>query len=200
MEETPSPYKVYVLFNGFSNSTENGITANCTCTLIKAPNTNIVVDTMTAWDGDKLTAKLEKHNLKCSDINYVICTHGHSDHVGCNYLFQKAFIHIVGHCVSKREHYFIHDFKNGYKYTINDYVEVIPTPGHTLQDVSVIVKTEEGIVAVTGDLFENEQDLKNDSIWKDAGSDSEELQLKSRKKILDLADWIIPGHGPKFKV
>uniref|UniRef100_A0A182M8B4 Uncharacterized protein n=1 Tax=Anopheles culicifacies TaxID=139723 RepID=A0A182M8B4_9DIPT len=28
--------------------------ANCTCTLIKGPDCNVIVDTMTPWDGDLL--------------------------------------------------------------------------------------------------------------------------------------------------
>ncbi|KAF5303543.1 hypothetical protein FQR65_LT08144 [Abscondita terminalis] len=172
-------YEVVTLFDGYSRDTELGSIANCTCTLIKGPK-NIIVDTMTAWDGTKLIKALDEQQIGCDDINFVICTHGHSDHIGCNYLFKKA-IHIVD-------------------YKIDDCIKVIATPGHTLQDVSVIVTTAKGIIAIVGDLFENEGDLKDDNIWKKAGSDCEELQLQNRAKILKIADWIIPGHGPMFKV
>lgn len=195
-----SPYEVVVLFEGYSNVTENGFQSNCSCTLIKSNINNIIVDTMTAWDGDRIVEKLKEHNLTCSDINYVICTHGHSDHVGCNYLFTNAYIHIVGYCISNNDLYLECDFKNGEEYMINEYLKIIPTPGHTLQDVSVLVDTNIGIVAITGDLFENEKDLLDDTIWKSAGSDSEELQIENRQKILEIADWIVPGHGPMFKV
>lgn len=79
-------YEVIVLFDGYSKETKPGMEANCTCTLIRGPK-NIVVDTMTAWDGAKLEEALLKYNLTCGDIHYVVCTHGHSDHIGCNYLF-----------------------------------------------------------------------------------------------------------------
>lgn len=198
--ETDSPYEVIVLFDGYSDVADNGYRSNCSCTLIKSPTNNIIVDTMTAWDGEKLISKLQEHDLECSDINYVICTHGHSDHVGCNYLFTNAYIHIIGYCISNNDLYLECNFKDGEEYVINDYIKIIPTPGHTLQDVSVLVDTNQGIIAITGDLFENEKDLVDDSIWKNAGSDSEELQLINRAKILEMADWIVPGHGPMFKV
>lgn len=198
--ESDSPYEVIVLFDGYSNVTVNGYRANCSCTLIKSETNNIIVDTMTAWDGDRLVEKLKEHNLNCDDINYIICTHGHSDHIGCNYLFTNAHIHIIGYCVSKNDLYLECDFKNGEEYIINDYIKIIPTPGHTLQDVSVLVETRQGIIAITGDLFENEKDLLDDTIWKKAGSDSEELQLANREKILEIADFIVPGHGPMFKL
>ncbi|CAG9761889.1 unnamed protein product [Ceutorhynchus assimilis] len=191
-----------VLFPGFSEIIQpdnNNTRANCTCTLIKGPP-NIIVDTMTAWDGPKLVEALQKNGLSPDDIDYLICTHGHSDHIGCNYLFQKA-THIVGFSISHKETYFSSpDFSKGQEYVINDGVKVIPTPGHTLQDVTVIFNQDEKVYAITGDLFENEQDLDDESIWIGAGSDNEGLQRKHRRKILKLADFIIPGHGAMFAV
>ncbi|XP_044255609.1 metallo-beta-lactamase domain-containing protein 1 [Tribolium madens] len=197
MEGAETP-QVIVLFDGYSKTEKNFMLANCSCTLIKGPP-HVIVDTMTAWDCEKLRKALIANDLSCEDIDFVICTHGHSDHIGCNYLFPKA-VHIVGFSISQEDIYFNHDFKSGKEKVISDKVTVIPTPGHTMQDVSVIVKTCNGVVAITGDLFEKEEDLHDDSIWKSAGSDSEELQMKNRKKILEMADFIVPGHGPMFKV
>lgn len=159
----------------------------------------MIVDTMTAWDGSKLESALALHQISCKDINFVVNTHGHSDHIGCNYLFPQA-LHIVGHCISHKDTYFNHDFKAGEVYCINEYISIMPTPGHTMQDVSVIIESDKGTVVVTGDLFEREADLLDDNIWKNAGTDSEELQKTNRARILEIADYIVPGHGPMFKV
>lgn len=51
-----------------------------------------------------------------------------------------------------------------------------------------------------GDLFERFGDIEDPNIWLDAGSESPDLQNKNRLKIAEIADWIIPGHGKKFKV
>ena len=45
--------EVFVLYDGFAVPKEDHFFANCTCTLIKG-HKNVVVDTMTAWDGDKI--------------------------------------------------------------------------------------------------------------------------------------------------
>ncbi|XP_074114844.1 metallo-beta-lactamase domain-containing protein 1-like [Cotesia typhae] len=46
-------YQVIVLFDGYSKQLEDGKSkANCSWTLIKGPEINIIVDTMTAWDRD----------------------------------------------------------------------------------------------------------------------------------------------------
>lgn len=47
-------YEVYVLENGYSRVQEDGnMIANCTCTLLKGKH-NIIVDTMTPWDKQKI--------------------------------------------------------------------------------------------------------------------------------------------------
>ena len=52
-------------------------------------------------------------------------------------------------------------------------MQVFATPGHTLDSVSVKVVTEEGVCVVAGDTFEKEEDLEDESIWREAGSDNE---------------------------
>lgn len=52
----------------------------------------------------------------------------------------------------------------------------------------------------SGDLFEKYEDIENPNIWLEAGSEDKSEQLKNRSKIANIADWIIPGHGAKFRV
>ena len=99
--------KVTVLFDGFSklNETETKMFANCTCTLIQSQNLNIIVATMTPWDKDIIVQALkDRFDLIPNDIHYVICTHGHSDHVGNNNLFTNATL-VFGQSVSKGTEY-----------------------------------------------------------------------------------------------
>ena len=90
--------EVIVLFEGYSRTDKdkNIMKANCTCTMIKSKDLNIIVDTMTPWDKERLVKKLiEDHKIDPSAMHYVVCTHGHSDHIGNNNLFLNAS-HIVG--------------------------------------------------------------------------------------------------------
>lgn len=146
-----------------------------------------------------MVSALTKLNVSADNIDFVISTHGHSDHIGNNNLFLNA-VHIVGHSVSKHDKYTIHDFDQQ-PYKINEDIEVRATPGHTNECVTVILKHSElGIVAITGDLFEKIEDIEESNLWIDAGSQNVELQKENRSKIAHLADVIIPGHGPQFKV
>ncbi|KAK7486924.1 hypothetical protein BaRGS_00021895 [Batillaria attramentaria] len=192
-------YEVIVLKDGYSKLVQTGLReAGGSITLLKGPK-NIIVDTGSPWDRDVLLSGLKKHGVAPEAVHYVICTHGHSDHVGNLNLFQSC-VHILSYDVCRRDQYMMHDFARGIPYEIDDFVEIWPTPGHTGADVSVIVRdTAHGTVAVTGDLFECKEDLEDPELWQD-GSESPEVQQQSRIDILKIADYIVPGHGPMFQV
>ncbi|GFR09041.1 metallo-beta-lactamase domain-containing protein 1 [Trichonephila clavata] len=193
---------VDVIKDGYSimDSEANVMKANCTCTLIKENNVFIVVDTLTAWDRSFLEKELESRNIKTTEITHVVGTHGHSDHIGNLNLFENAQL-IVGQSISHKDEYLLHSFEEE-PYKISENIEIIATPGHTLSDVSVIVKnTCLGTIAVVGDLFERKEDIENPDLWKiTAGSENPSVQIENRNKILHLADYIVPGHGPMFQV
>ena len=176
--------------------------ANCSCTLIKASK-NIIVDTMTAWDQGKIIEALTRYNTTPADIDYVVCTHSHADHIGNNNLFTNAE-HIVGTCVHRGEIFFETNLKDE-EYKVCPEVKVIATPGHTSDDVTVLAETmtqgKSTCFAITGDLFEKEEDILDPTIWQELGTlELRKTQSCMRSYIMDIADFIIPGHGPMFRV
>lgn len=171
--------------------------ADGTITLIKGLK-KVIVDTGSPSDKKVIIEALKKENVHPKDINFVVCTHGHSDHIGNNNLFPNATF-IVSYDVSKADLYTFHDFSSGQPYKIDDEIEVIPTKGHTKQDISVIVRTSSGVVAIVEDLFENEGDIENEDLWR-SFSEFPEDQSINRKKILEIADFIVPGHSDIFRV
>ncbi len=109
---------VQILHNGYSsnpieepNETLPFVRANCSCVLVTGSK-NVIIDTMTPWDTSLILNSLKLNGLNPDDINYVISTHGHSDHTGNNHLFLKAK-HIVGFCISEKDRYFLHPFDQG---------------------------------------------------------------------------------------
>ncbi|VDK80869.1 unnamed protein product [Litomosoides sigmodontis] len=185
--------KVFVLLDGHCTQVErnNSSEASGTIALILTERRKILVDCGDPWNGACVIQALSKYSLNCDDITDVIITHGHSDHCGNLSLFQQANI-CMGDDVAKNGIYEIRTDT----WTLDDSVQVRPTPGHTDHDRSVIVTgTEYGTVAIVGDIFEKEND---DDSWK-ANSKYPEDQDRSRKIILSEADWIIPGHGGMFK-
>lgn len=200
--------KVHILAEGYSRTDYTDpqcMRANCSCCLIQTHNgRNIIVDTMTAWDGEVIVAALQKRGLSCQDIHYVVCTHGHSDHIGCNYLFKSAEWHFVGTCKSHADKYPECNFDKAFSLDKDD-VEIVSTPGHTLTCVSVVVYNagingEGGTVGICGDLFEREDDVWHPQIWLDAGSENPRFQRENRLKMAEWCSIIVPGHGKAFNV
>ncbi|KAM4612289.1 metallo-beta-lactamase domain-containing protein 1 [Polymixia lowei] len=190
------PYSVSVLSVGYCLSQPDGtFRADGTISLITGPRT-ILVDTGGPWDRDLLLIKLKERGLDPEDVNFVVGTHGHSDHIGNLSLFQTAMI-VVGYDISEGDRYLPNQLAEGQPYPIDEHVSIVPTPGHTGQDVSVQVRgTSAGTVLVAGDLFEC---CSDDDSWQKL-SQNPTVQELNRQKALCTADVIIPGHGLPFRV
>ncbi|XP_041352128.1 metallo-beta-lactamase domain-containing protein 1-like [Gigantopelta aegis] len=192
-------YEVIVIKEGYCfPEGEDFVRACGSITLLKGRHV-IIVDTGNPRDKNLILQGLSNNGLTPENVDYVVCTHGHADRVGNLNLFSRA-IHIVAYDICVGDQYLMHDFKEGIPYEIDEFVEVIATPGRTGADVSVVVKkTPLGTVVLTGNLFECCNDLDDPQLWQNS-SDEPEVQEQSRIKVLKVADHIIPGHGPMFKV
>lgn len=117
------PYSVSVLKVGYCISQPDGtFRADGTITLITGPKI-ILVDTGGPWDRDFLKAALKDRGLEPGDVNWVVCTHGHSDHVGNLSLFPAAVI-VVGYDISEGDTYRPNKMAEGQAYTIDEHVSV----------------------------------------------------------------------------
>lgn len=189
--------EVKILIKGYASI--NGKKATSTTTLILDGKLKFVVDP--GMDREKLLSGLKENNLEPNDINYVIQTHGHIDHVGLTAIFEKATV------IDDEAFY---TFDGGYVAHGGNIPEstlkILKTPGHDLNHMSVIVNTDKGKVVIAGDVFwwYDEEDKKTDyqslmnriDEWAKNNDDLKE----SRKKILAIADFVIPGHGEMFEV
>ena len=102
--------------------------------------------------------------------------------------------------MSKGDEYDLDAFVDDKPFVITDDVQVVFTPGHTLDNVSVVVKShDQGTVVIAGDVFEKDEDLKDDSILKEAVSESPEKQIENRKKSWTWRILLYPDMGPMFE-
>jgi hypothetical protein len=60
------------------------------------------------------------------------------------------------------------------------------------------VRTRGGTYAIVGDLFENEADRDDEDLWRSSSEYPIEQEV-SRRKIMEIADFIVPGHGDVFR-
>ena len=173
--------------------------------LIKSDK-NVLVDTSSFLDKDKLISGLKDEGLAPEDIDVVVVTHLHLDHVVNIGLFMNARIYLkfrhgeypgqfhtpMEGCVQRT------DIKDNVEVAEN--VKLLITPGHTMDGISVLVETEEGKIVICGDAIANEEWVNLEKQPSDMLVSDIDSFNKSRGKILKIADYVIPGHGKMFKV
>lgn len=189
--------KVKILIQGYAKEIKGGWIASSTTTLIDDDGTRILVDPGT--NRKLLLQKLTEQNLTPEDIDIVFMTHYHIDHNLLAGIFPKAKVLDDG---------IIYENDKEAEYEGNipgTDIRVLKTPGHDQFHASLIAQTPEGVVCVSGDVFwwEDKEEQKTDKEsllnHKDPFVKDQKALLKSRKMILRIADWIIPGHGKMFK-
>ncbi|NXV97615.1 MBLC1 protein, partial [Calonectris borealis] len=194
-----APYTLRVLQEGFSRPQPDGtLWADGSVTLVRGGPLTLLVDTGGPWDRWRLPQLLGEQGLSPGDVTHVVCTHGHSDHVGNLNLFPRATL-AVGWDLSRGDgRYLPQRPEEGRPLVLHPgHLEVTATPGHTLNHVSLVVRgTSLGTVVVAGDLFEKEEDEEEWRRW----SEEPRKQERSRRRVMAMADVIVPGHGPPFRV
>lgn len=184
--------EVKILIEGYTNA-DRGVPGEkeITCptiTLIKNENLNIVVDPGILESQQILIDALKNEGLLINDINIVFITHSHIDHYRNVGMFSNA---------KTLEYYGLWDKNSCSEWSENftNDIKIIKTPGHNYDGITFLVKTKEGTIAVCGDVFWKENYPEKDEY----ASDDKQLK-ESRKKVLELADYIIPGHAGMYKV
>ena len=192
--------EIKILIEGYVKKEKGSEFASSTATLIKESGINIIVDP--GMNRKLLLDALEKEGLSTSDIDYIILTHYHLDHSLLAGIFENARILYNGEIYSWNGKI---ESQGGKIPEIG--IKIIETPGHGMFDCSVLVKSKKfGRVAIAGDVFwwSDKQKQKTDKIslmkHEDPYVKNKEQLMKSRKEVLEIADFIIPGHGKMFRV
>lgn len=187
--------KVVVLQAGYAKweNSKKAQKADGTITLIRSDK-NVIVDTGLPKDKEIIISSLKNNQLSVEDIDFVVCTHGDADHIGNVNLFPKAKL-VVGFDIYDGD---LATFfqKN---YIIDPNITATEMIGHDDRSIGILVTTDRGIVAITGDLFEYENDYKKVNEWLSFSKKPKE-HIKTRARVWELADYIVPGHGPIFRV
>lgn len=190
--------EVKILIEGYVREKDDALFASPTTTLIKDSGLNILVDP--GANKKLLLESLEKEGLKPEDIDVVFVTHYHLDHILNIRLFPEKDIYDGSVIYSD-------DKEAEYSGNIpNTNIEIIETPGHADEHCSLLVETEKGKIVIGADVFwwmdDEEQKTDRESLMnhEDAYANNKEKLIESRKKLLEIADYIIPGHGKMFKV
>ena len=183
-----------ILIEGYAKITSNGWDASSSCTLIVTDSGKKIIADPGA-NRDLLFEQLKKRSLSLEDIDMVFITHHHLDHAMNVGLFPNAKV------IDEEAVYTQAVAVEGVQMLPDTDISVIATPGHEYAHAILVVPTKNGTVVVAGDTFwwtSNEEQVVNIEKPDDFAQNLEEL-MASRKVVLDLADWVIPGHGKMWQ-
>lgn len=182
--------EVKILVEGYTTADKPG-EGEKTCptiSLVRDQDIVIVVDPGVLENQSILVDALKRERLSLEDVNVVFLTHSHIDHFRNVGMFPNA--KVIEYCGVWDKNK-VKDRQN----QLTENIKIIETPGHHHTSLTLLVKTNLGNIAICGDVFWKENYPEIDEY-----ADNPEKLKDTRKKLLELADYIIPGHAGMFKV
>jgi len=188
-------------------------------TLVLAGERKILVDPSSKYSRVKIVKCLERFGLRPEDIDTVVLTHYHLDHVANYALFKNArfFIHEnelrrLGSLTGKLTLAALKAIMREFGFSIGDFVNrlkpisdlktqsplnVLETFGHTGGSISLCVSGQKRIV-ISGDALTRMSFAEEFSRQSQNGTDAADLYSRSFAKVLESGEIIVPGHDRPF--
>ncbi len=191
--------EVKILVEGYARKTVNGWVASSTVCLVRVGEIKIITDP--GCNREKLLQSLEKEGIKTSEIDYVFLSHQHPDHILLAGIFENAkAITYDSHLLYDGDSLINFNFD-----MLGLEVEILDTPGHVLEHISLLIKTEKGNVGIAGDcIWWLDDEVQKFTLEQIDHSQAKGMDMRvlveSRYKLISKCDFIIPGHGKIFKV
>lgn len=172
-----------VLFTGYADDHVAG-----TVSLVRDADRVIVVDPGMVPSRSAILEPLAALGVHVDDVTDIVLSHHHPDHTVNIALFGEVPVHDF-QAVYTRDVWEDRD-ADGVDLTAS--VRLLATPGHTPQDLSVLVGTPDLVVALTHLWW------AADGPAEDPYAPDREVLRRQRERVLAVADLIVPGHGPAF--
>ncbi len=174
-----------VLFDGYG--TEAGVAG--TVSLLRDGDVVAIVDPGMVPSRASILDPLAALAVSPDAVTDVILSHHHPDHTVNIALFPEVTIH--DHWATYHRDQWTARKAEGVQ--LSPGITLWETPGHTLQDITTLVETDEGVAALT-------------HLWVYESSPGSGLDVspdavaEHRSRVLEVASIIVPGHGPAFRV
>jgi glyoxylase-like metal-dependent hydrolase (beta-lactamase superfamily II) len=181
--------------------------------LIRDQGMNVVVDPGILQLGryGAFQKRLAEFGLEPGDIDMVVNTHCHYDHIESNYLFRGKPLVVHEKEVEYCSNLYWPEFTDAFmgimeidavsgEKKLSENLRVIETLGHTPGSISVLAETDEGLVACIGDAAIVREDLLEFRVPSVVTKNiAPEVSVNSLKRIAALNPFmVIPGHDAPF--
>jgi glyoxylase-like metal-dependent hydrolase (beta-lactamase superfamily II) len=190
-----------------------------TTSLILTGEHKIIVDPSTKYSREKIMKGLKSLGLQPNDIDTVVLTHYHLDHVANYGMFKNAqfFIHdnelkTLGSLTGTMTLAVLKAVMREFGFSIGDFVgclkptselmsdsslNVLETFGHTGGSISLCVSGQKRIV-LSGDALTRMSLAEEFFGQSQNGKDATDLYSRSLAKIIESGEIIVPGHDRPF--
>jgi N-acyl homoserine lactone hydrolase len=197
----------HVLFEGFPGKSNRGFLGWSSAVLLNNRRFGLF-DTAGFGERIELINRLRAQNVQPQDIDFIILSHFHFDHVANISLFPHAKVYLheseVRHILEDSSvdlvvpvelfHSLYESGRlvilRGEKGVVENY-DWFRTPGHTPGCISISFQQNGETFVLAADAIKNLLEAQTGEVWM---STNPEMSRESIKKILDRADWILPGH------
>jgi glyoxylase-like metal-dependent hydrolase (beta-lactamase superfamily II) len=180
--------EVHVLVTGYIGPQGPGQKVGSTVSLILDGDIRVVVDPGLVENRARILDPMRELGVSAEQITDVVLSHHHPDHTVNVALFPDARIH--DHWAIYKDDTWTDREAEGF--AISPSITLIETPGHTGQDITTLVSGSSGVTAFTH-LWWTAAGPVEDPYAVDA-----DLLHRNRARVLEIADIIVPGHGPAF--
>lgn len=194
----------------------DGLTFNLGSTntvLVRDEGMNIVIDPGIIQLGryGAFQKRLAEYGLRTGDIDIVVNTHCHYDHVEANYLFRGKPLIIHEKELEYCGQLYWPEYRDAFMgimdidavsgpRQLTEHIKIIETIGHTPGSITVVADTAEGKVTCVGDAVIVKEDLLELRVPSVVTKNiAPEVAIASLRKIRDLEPvLVIPGHDAPF--
>jgi glyoxylase-like metal-dependent hydrolase (beta-lactamase superfamily II) len=181
---------LHVLHNGYVGAEqEEGMRVGSTVVYVTQGDAHVIVDPGLVATRGSILDPLRALGVDPEQITDVVFSHQHIDHTLNAALFPAARFHDFA-AVYQGDLWRDDDAEGRH---LAEDISLILTPGHTNEDLSTVVRTDEGLIVCTH------------AWWFEGGPDEDpyapdpEVLRRSRERILALEPLlVVPGHGAPF--
>jgi len=179
--------EAHVLSDGYLGDDDR---VGSTVGFIRDGDVLVVVDPGLVPSPAAILDPLSALGVAAEDVTDVVLSHHHPDHTLKAALFPRARVH--DHWAWYLDDRWVGRPAEGF--VLAPGVRLTETPGHTPQDISTLVETDDGLVVFTHLWWTSEYPDEDPY-----ATDAAELH-RHRERILAMPDLvrIVPGHGPAF--
>ena len=175
-----------VLFDGYGS--DDGVAG--TVSVLRDGDVTAIVDPGMVPSRAAILDPLAALGVEPEQVTDIILSHHHPDHTMNVAIFPET-VTVHDHWATYLRDQWTPRPAEGVQ--LSPGIKLLETPGHTPQDITTLVETDEGVAALTH-LW----------VWQDSpgsGLDVDPIAVEEhRARVLEVASVIVPGHGPAFRV